>query len=426
MGKEQQFFLAISMTAPAASSALAAADDDDDTTSAQQHKRARKAHHSADYRALVRQLCGGESPIVSAHNLSSLPDAPTARTIQRWLHDDDDSSDSSERRGRPFSLSDEQLLVLTGFLLFVLQHHRTVDARVILDFVSVAFNGTHNKSWVTKLLPRIGFSHHRATSLPVAYAVHDTFGIAVDWLSRNQPAILRARDSGHLVAMDQIAFWDNALITSCYAPVGGYALGRKKIRSVFFATTLRHTNFSLSLRGQPRTLTSTLGSKHTVYTAFCSDGACLPLVIFTGKAVCAADAHPFHTDGNPEHKAYVVRLPDIKQSSTETTEIWLEHMCTQVAEYLPRDSSVLMDVATWHVSEKMQAIWHLRGINTFFLPAASGRWLNPCDQSIHREMRRAFVQLQQRNPKNKLNNIISAYYAVTAQQAAIRGTTRGC
>lgn len=394
-------------------SAAAAASDDDAAASPAHVKRPRKTHHSADYRQLVRELCGGDTPIVAAKELSLLPNAPAVRTIQSWLHDGDASSDSSEHRGRHFSLTDEQLLILTGFLLFVLRTHRTVNADVVLYFILLAFGVTHETPWVSNLMPRIGFSHHRATSLPVAYAVHDTLGIAVAWIRENQEALLRAHASGHLVAMDQIAFWDNVLVTGCYAPIGGYALGRETMFSIFRSHVPFAFDFSLSRRGQPRTRTADIGTKHIVYSAFCSDGSCLPPFIITSAAVPVANMGQFHTDGNPLHKAYVVYLPGTSQASGNTTEMWLEHVCRAAENYLPADSSIVMDVASWHVSKKMLEVWNQRNLNAFFLPAASGRWINPCDQSIHREMRRTFTRLQQHNPKNKLQNVITAYYSVT-------------
>jgi hypothetical protein len=226
--------------------------------------------------------------------------------------------------------------------------------------------------------------------------------------------------------MDQIAFWDNALVISCHAPIGGYALGRKKFISLFFDLVTPAHNFSFSHSGQPRTRTANVDSKHIVYTAFCVDGSCLPLFIVTGKKVSAAHTDGFHTDGNPDHRAYVVYRPNIKQSSGELTEIWLEHMCKRTENYLPADSSIVMDVATWHVSKEMIEVWNQRRINTFFLPAASGRWLNPCEQSMHREMRRAFTQLQQHNPRDKLKKSSLLITPSPTSTSSSRGSTHAC
>jgi hypothetical protein len=155
------------------------------------------------------------------------------------------------------------------------------------------------------------------------------------------------------------------------------------------------------------------GTKHIVYTTFTSDGACLPPVIFVGKQPPAGDDGEWHLSSDGLNYAYVIYIEGLTQASTRTTEVYLETIFNRW-ENGPVDGSVfIMDVAPWHVSAEARALWDDYGLVPKFLPATTGKWLNPCDQSIHREMRRTFSKLQQRRPKNKLKNIIDAYYAVT-------------
>jgi hypothetical protein len=76
---------------------------------------------------------------------------------------------------------------------------------------------------------------------------------------------------------------------------------------------------------------------------------------------------------------------------------------------------VILDSLRGHFAEDSALEWEQLGATLYRLPAASGKSLNPCDQAINREMRRTFLQLQQLNRRDKLNNIISAYYSVTEE-----------
>lgn len=166
------------------------------------------------------------------------------------------------------------------------------------------------------------------------------------------------------------------------------------------------------LSGQPHFISPNHGCKYIVYTAFVSDGSCMPPVIFTSDdpGPCAADG--MFGGRNPANRAYVVYVDGVRQASTVTTDVWLQTMCRRHANYLPPDSTLVLDVAPWHVSKEMTEIFNQRCINTVLLPAATGKWLNPNDQAIHREMRRTYAELVARHPREKLLNVIDAYYSV--------------
>lgn len=135
-------------------------------------------------------------------------------------------------------------------------------------------------------------------------------------------------------------------------------------------------------------------------------------MIFTSVQPGAADADGMHRGRNPINRAHVVYIKDVQQASTDTTEKWLENMCKRGMNYLPEDSTLVCDVAPWHVSKEAQAIFNQRELNIVYLPAGTGKWLNPCDQSIHREIRREFDRLMLERPNEKLLNVIDAYYSV--------------
>jgi hypothetical protein len=136
-------------------------------------------------------------------------------------------------------------------------------------------------------------------------------------------------------------------------------------------------------------------------------------VILTSTQPGEPDCGDLFSDGDPTHLAYVVYLPGVSSPSTHTTEIWLECMRRRSRLMLEDDCVLILDVATWHVSADAKAFFAQAALDVRHIPAAAGKWLNPCDQSIHREMRRTFIRLQREQPHTKLRNIIAAFYAVS-------------
>jgi hypothetical protein len=82
------------------------------------------------------------------------------------------------------------------------------------------------------------------------------------------------------------------------------------------------------------------------------------------------------------------------------------------ADYFDDNPHIILDGLKGHFGEKMEMAWQSVNATTHRIPAALGRWLDPCDQSINREIRRRFTQLQMQNRNRKLDNIIDAYYSI--------------
>lgn len=197
-------------------------------------------------------------------------------------------------------------------------------------------------------------------------------------------------------------------------------VGEKKILFQIFPDS-PHSSLIFSFHsGQPHFISPNHGCKYIVYSAFVSNGACLPPVIFTSDDVPPSGGDGMYQGRDPANRAHVVHVDGVRQASTVTTEVWLQTMCRCHANYLPADSTLVLDVASWHVSKEMTEIFNQRCINTVLLPAATGKWLNPNDQAIHREMRRKYAELTAKHPREKLLNVIDAYYSV--KDSAVLGS----
>jgi hypothetical protein len=91
---------------------------------------------------------------------------------------------------------------------------------VLIDFLSVAVNKTVNKSWVSRHMHKLGFSSHRPAGQPLKYFKKDALPTAIQFVEVTRPVLNAFNDKSRIVAVDQINFWHNGLVTSCYAPIG--------------------------------------------------------------------------------------------------------------------------------------------------------------------------------------------------------------
>jgi hypothetical protein len=84
-------------------------------------------------------------------------------------------------------------------------------------------------------------------------------------------------------------------------------------------------------------------------------------------------------------------------------------------DYFAEPSHLIFDSLYGHTTTSMMDEWDSYSIQTHRIPAAAGKWLNPCDQMINREMRRCFNKLQRSKVQSKINNIITAYYSISEE-----------
>lgn len=116
---------------------------------------------------------------------------------------------------------DEQQ-VMAGYALFLLRRQHIVDAEVLIDFLSVAFNKTVDKSCVSRHMHQLGFSSHRPAGQPLKYFRKDALPTAIAFVEDTRPTLNAFADKSRIVAVDQVSFWDNGLVvTSSYSPIGG-------------------------------------------------------------------------------------------------------------------------------------------------------------------------------------------------------------
>lgn len=268
----------------------------------------------------------------------------------------------------------------------------------VQDFMQIAFDKKIAPSSVSEILHEMGFSSHRPGPLSYRFGGRTDADEAIRFLKGVQQTLkkkVHSHEIERIVAIDQISFWDCGIVTSTYSPIGG-------------CEPIVQRSHSSDFNGQPRLWDSDVGSKHIVYEAFCADGSCLPPVIFVPEPV--KGGADYYTPSG--HHAILIHLAGLGAPSSESTLLWLKRVTRLRAHYFEDNPHIILDSLRGHFTAEMEEAWQNVNATTHRLPAALGRWLDPCDQSINREMRREFIRLQTRDRKCKLDNIIDAYYSI--------------
>jgi DDE superfamily endonuclease len=126
----------------------------------------------------------------------------------------------------------------------------------------------------------------------------------------------------------------------------------------------------------------------------------------------------WYTDGHSAHYAFV-HWGSHSYCNVKQLKQWLNDMKDKLyTDYLAGEVHLILDRAPWHTSREAGHTFskpRYSSISKHFIPAAGGKWLNPCDQAIHRVLRQKYRALQVERPRESLRNIIAAYYSVTEQ-----------
>lgn len=180
---------------------------------------------SHEYRELCLSLMRGDagSPISPA-DLSKCKGAPSKRTLYRWRGEGLPPAERDHTGGRPPLLTDDELKIVGGFILFCGEQHQHCGVREIQDFIWGAFDIQVLEPWVSKHVHKLGFSSHRPASLKYTYGGTTNLVSAIQTLTELQSDLAKVEDRSRIVALDQISFWDCGIITSTYGPTGGYAM----------------------------------------------------------------------------------------------------------------------------------------------------------------------------------------------------------
>lgn len=131
----------------------------------------------------------------------------------------------------------------------------------------------------------------------------------------------------------------------------------------------------------------------------------------------------WYTDGNRTHYAYVHWQASASCDTRQLVQ-WLADMrAGKWCDFLSGEVELILDKAPWHTSHLAQRLFEEKenaNLHPHYIPTAGGRWINPCDQTIHHDLRQAYRRLQLERPGRSLQNLISAFYSIT--ESSIHGS----
>ncbi len=169
-------------------------------------------------------MLGNGSDAMSTEQLSKYEGFPSDRTLQRWNHDFLNPlmvSSEPVAHGCPCLLSDHQLDIIGGFILFCASAHQGCSLRDIHEFVDIAFDQQLANSTLVEHVHALGFTSHRPASLKYTYGGVDAAKNGVDFLRKYQPLLAKVENRSKVIAIDQISFWDCGVATISYSLIGG-------------------------------------------------------------------------------------------------------------------------------------------------------------------------------------------------------------
>ena len=190
----------------------------------------KEPHHnySADAKRICLALLEHEDLIkLTPDFLAKLPGFPAAATLREWreaARNPPAVPRITATIGRPPLLTDEELMIVGGFVLFCAERHQTCGGNEIIDFIRHVFDVTVDKSWVAKKMEKIGMSSHRPASLKFTFGGYLSISAAAEYLVANQPELREVADRSRVVAIDQVSFWDCGVSVSTYSAIGACAL----------------------------------------------------------------------------------------------------------------------------------------------------------------------------------------------------------
>lgn len=187
-------------------------------------KRVERTYDAAVRVHCVNLMTPSDNPLspppLSPLALSRFPDAPPYETLKRWRREFAHPRAPSQRKGPATKLTLDEQQIMGGYAVFLLQHLRLVDVQVMIDFVATAFNKTVSPWWISTHMHKLGFTSRRPAGRSLKFEKRGALAEAIEFVKQVRPTLLRFKDKRRIVAVDQIAFWDSGMATSCYAPIG--------------------------------------------------------------------------------------------------------------------------------------------------------------------------------------------------------------
>lgn len=169
---------------------------------------------------MTRSAADSSFQPLTPREISFHPGAPPLETLRYWRREFSHPRAPHKRKGAVCLLTTDEQHVLAGYAVHLLRHDEVVSGEVLVDFVATSFNKTIDKSWVSRHMHALGFSSRRPGGRSRKYTKPGALQSAIRFVEDTRPQLSAFADKARTVAMDEVSFFENGLVTSCYAPIG--------------------------------------------------------------------------------------------------------------------------------------------------------------------------------------------------------------
>ena len=145
------------------------------------------------------------------------------QTIWRWRHTNQSPRAIAERRsraGRPPALNEIAEFLIIGYALYLRSESQAVPAKILIDFAAAHLKKTINKSQVSKLLQKHGWSSRRSLKRNSRQLDGEVADQSVDFIVELRGLGI---DTKNWYVMDEAGIWSNTVPRRAYHPRSGYA-----------------------------------------------------------------------------------------------------------------------------------------------------------------------------------------------------------
>jgi hypothetical protein len=270
-------------------------------------------------------------------------------------------------------LTEEQKVIFGGKVLARLERHLSCTGDWSIAWLGAHFGWHTSKASVSRLMSDLAFASHRTKIWLGKEAPEVELEASIAKLEEIRTVISeKGFDKSHIVCMDQMSFWNEAVVTRSYGPIGG---------------------------GQPSIIEPEGSFKALLYTAYLPDGSYLPPVIFTSDR----NLPPMNlTD------AYVFVQPYIKMAGNLSTEKWFE----TVSSYFQNPWLLLADNRGGSHGKIFLEEAREHDCSVLYFNPYGGKLLSVCDNPLHSFIRRAYAKLPHATNEESISSIIKAYKQV--------------
>lgn len=197
------------------------------------HRKRRRSRPKENYTPATKRLClsrvGKEREVMrgkkeSVKSFVKKGKGPSRATLYRWMKEEKEASlqDKTEKkRGRPSLLSEDEKLVVGGWVLKRDKQYKRNSSKEIIPFIKKHFGVSANKMLVSRIMKELKLSSHQSGRRVLKYMRKDLPSKLFKFVRGLNQDIQAKEDLSCVIAVDNVRFTHPPLQIRTYGPQGG-------------------------------------------------------------------------------------------------------------------------------------------------------------------------------------------------------------